>query len=531
VPFVYGLLVGFAIVAGWSIVRWRMRGRDPVYADDDSILLGEPPEGLTPAVASLIAGLPPATAFSAALFDLASRGEISFRDETPTSSKPHKIGIEVHAAAQHADDPAIARNRRRPIGQGEAWLLNSLRNQAGDAFAALGFSSSQRTVIDTMVTVMSLAHAAQHPSSAAAPAASAPKAVATSVKMAVDLATSKHGPEAAALLNGAIANPDGVLADPSGFADQVATATGSRPHPDEVAAMATMLRDRQSTGDDDDEDEAEPEADDANAPEADKAGPEADKLGAEAPDAAVSPAGAETPEAPHPAAKSAASAHPSASGPKVARPGKDVYIKASAAKRLQPPRGFVTLLENYARERGWVNELSVAARWRWRGLAIAEFSGGLLLQVIGTGTDAVPIIGFGLGVMLGGIATWFIAPSMSSRTAEGALVRAEVAAYRRTLGGVINSSATLSDALNGSPLRWLNTPDQVIVWGVALWLQPEILALLTRTQAAGASPDANSPSAAMNSPLVFAGLENIGSVSPDQLAMLGPVGTWITSKE
>jgi hypothetical protein len=270
--------------------------------------------------------------------------------------------------------------------------------------------------------------------------------------------------------------------------------------------MASLLRDHQASAADDDDAAGGDQASDAENDDA-AGGGDAHDDGSDDADAAT------------------------VAGAKPEPPVKDRYIKASAAKRFQAPRGFVTLLENYARERGWVAELSVAARWRWRGLAIAEVSVGVLLQMVGGLADGVAVIGAGVGIMVGGIATWFIAPSMAARTKEGALVRAEVAAYRRTLGGIINSSATLTDALNGSPLKWLDTPDQMIVWGVALWLQPEIMALLERGQATEQAPTSSSVHLAMRSPLVFAGIENIGSESPDALAMLGPVAGWIRPKD
>ena len=80
---IVGGLVAFAVVVGWVLVRWRATGRDPSYLDDSSILLPAPPEGMTAATATIVDGGSATNAFMAALFDLASRDEIEFRDETP----------------------------------------------------------------------------------------------------------------------------------------------------------------------------------------------------------------------------------------------------------------------------------------------------------------------------------------------------------------------------------------------------------------------------------------------------------------
>ena len=125
---IVGGLVAFAVVVGWVLVRWRATGRDPSYLDDSSILLPAPPEGMTAATATIVDGGSATNAFMAALFDLASRDEIEFRDETPDARGAHHVGIEVHGG--HSAEPRIQLNRRRPVGEGEAWLLANLKTYA-----------------------------------------------------------------------------------------------------------------------------------------------------------------------------------------------------------------------------------------------------------------------------------------------------------------------------------------------------------------------------------------------------------------
>ncbi len=60
-------------------------------------------------------------------------------------------------------------------------------------------------------------------------------------------------------------------------------------------------------------------------------------------------------------------------------------------------------------------------------------------------------------------------------------MKAQLAAYRRTLKATFETSATLDDAVTATGLKWLETPDQALVWGVALGLRPDIEALLRRT--------------------------------------------------
>lgn len=135
-PVMLGGLVAFALVVGWALLCWQRSGRDPSYLDDASILLPAPPEGMTAATATIVDGLPAPTAFMAALLDLASRDEIAFRDETPDATDAHRVGIEIHGMP--TDDPRVSLNRRKPVGEGEAWLLANLRSFA--SVGAAGFA-------------------------------------------------------------------------------------------------------------------------------------------------------------------------------------------------------------------------------------------------------------------------------------------------------------------------------------------------------------------------------------------------------
>ena len=69
-------LVAFALLAwaGWS---WLRYGKDPEYLDDPSVLMPAPPDGLTPAAATVILdGRARRHALTTAMVDLAARGEL-----------------------------------------------------------------------------------------------------------------------------------------------------------------------------------------------------------------------------------------------------------------------------------------------------------------------------------------------------------------------------------------------------------------------------------------------------------------------
>jgi hypothetical protein len=113
-------------------------------------------------------------------------------------------------------------------------------------------------------------------------------------------------------------------------------------------------------------------------------------------------------------------------------------------------------------------------------------------------------------------------------------MKAQLAAYRRTLEATFAQASTLDEVVAAHRLPWLETPDQTLVWGVALGLRKEIEAVLARTSkllaggggssttyqpawyAAGPpAGEANAPAVSVASPVdpaaMFAGIEAIGS--------------------
>ena len=76
------LALGLLLIV-WVAVSWLRHGRDPVYIDDNSILMPAPPDGLTPGMATiLMAEKSSDRTVSAGLVDLAARGCISFVGDT-----------------------------------------------------------------------------------------------------------------------------------------------------------------------------------------------------------------------------------------------------------------------------------------------------------------------------------------------------------------------------------------------------------------------------------------------------------------
>ncbi len=135
-------LVGAPIVllglSGWAFFHWRRFGKDPVYLDDPSVLMPAPPPELTAAAGAVVMdGGTSRRALTTAMLDLASRGLISFRQESGLLGLGKKVGIEVVPARGDADtETQRAHNARRPIGPAEELALRDLRSIGGSSEGA-----------------------------------------------------------------------------------------------------------------------------------------------------------------------------------------------------------------------------------------------------------------------------------------------------------------------------------------------------------------------------------------------------------
>jgi len=435
--------VGFIVVAGYTGLVWLRRDRAPHVTDDASILLAEPPEGMTAATATVIdhGGTP--TAFLAALLDLASRDEIRFHAE----ADGHLVGIEPRGG--DSTDPRVRLNRRRPIGEGEAWLLAQLKEAAlaggGATSMATGAPIDPATIMGGLGPMMSfLGFAAGEQSDDDSPDARArrehglldgppldPQALAAAVERRSGQPLSAEQAEAfvtLGLLARSLAGPASIAADPDAFAAQVAAISGKPMSPDDLAGMKAWA--------------------------------------AHASQGTVAAATA----TPAPTSGAVPARQPSSAG----------YISGQAALHLGAPLFFGSLIETYARRHGWIGGLSFFARLRWHLIGVGEVALGLLVLAFGSATGTQELYGLGLGVGFGGVLTFLAAPVMTRVTAEGALIRAQIAAYRRTLQMTFAAAGSIDGLVGASGLPWLETPDQSIAWGIALGLRQDVEAVLAR---------------------------------------------------
>ena len=129
-------LVGAPVVllglAGWAFLSWRRFGKDPVYLDDPSILMPAPPPDLTAASgAFMMDGGTSRRALTTAMLDLASRGQISFREDKGLLGISNKVGVDTEPTrGDEIEEAHRARNARRPIGPAEDYALRQLRGMA-----------------------------------------------------------------------------------------------------------------------------------------------------------------------------------------------------------------------------------------------------------------------------------------------------------------------------------------------------------------------------------------------------------------
>ena len=87
----------------------------------------------------------------------------------------------------------------------------------------------------------------------------------------------------------------------------------------------------------------------------------------------------------------------------------------------------------------------------------------------------------GAAALAGGLVILVFARAMPAVTMSGAMIRAMLAAYRRTLQKTMAQARSMQQVVDEAGLEWLDTPDQAVVWGTALGLQSEIETVLARS--------------------------------------------------
>ena len=165
--------------------------------------------------------------------------------------------------------------------------------------------------------------------------------------------------------------------------------------------------------------------------------------------------------------------------------GSDGFVPTSAGRELLPAIGQLKgNLETLSVQKGWLTGRPTRVVGIWIAVAIAE---GLAAIPLFAWTLALDASGGFLGggallvaAIVTGVTAWF----MPCRSRLGAMLRAMLAAYGRTLQYTMAQSGSMDEVVQRRALPWVTTPDEAMAWGVALGLNAEIEMVLARTVSA-----------------------------------------------
>src|SRR5450759_1963548 len=165
--------------------------------------------------------------------------------------------------------------------------------------------------------------------------------------------------------------------------------------------------------------------------------------------------------------------------------GPDGFVPTSAGRELLPAIGqFKSDLETLSVQKDWLTGRPTRVVGIWIAVAIAEGLAAIPLFVWTSTLDASGgFLGGGallIAAIITGITAWF----MPCRTRLGAMLRAMLAAYKRTLQYTMAQSGSMDEVVQRRALPWVTTPDAAMAWGVALGLSAEIEMVLGRTVSA-----------------------------------------------
>jgi hypothetical protein len=121
----------------------------------------------------------------------------------------------------------------------------------------------------------------------------------------------------------------------------------------------------------------------------------------------------------------------------------------------------------------------VVGRWRLWG-TLEAVAGGIAIWAGFT----IPMSGLTLlggAAVVAGVVTLLVAGVMPARTMAGAMQKAWLLAYRRTLSKTMEQARSMDQVVQEAGLSWLETPDQAVVWATALGLSDQVEDVLSRT--------------------------------------------------
>ncbi|MDP9269677.1 MAG: DUF2207 domain-containing protein [Chloroflexota bacterium] len=158
-------------------------------------------------------------------------------------------------------------------------------------------------------------------------------------------------------------------------------------------------------------------------------------------------------------------------------------LDREALGRLHESIGdFNQLLEADAVRLGWFHEQPRRSVARWLAVASVEILASGLGVAAGLFMPSGGALLLGVAFGLGGLVTLAFAFAMPQRTPNGAMVDGMLKAYRRTLKLTLEQSRSMEQVVGDPTVRiFAGTPDDAVVWGIALGLHKEVADLLERS--------------------------------------------------
>ncbi len=143
--------------------------------------------------------------------------------------------------------------------------------------------------------------------------------------------------------------------------------------------------------------------------------------------------------------------------------------------------GFDKRIEEHVVGQGWFTEPPAKATSRWVGRGVLAIIAGGIAVFVGFQLPSDGLVVVGGSLIAAGVVMLILAASMPSRTMPGAMIRAMLEAYRRTLEKTMAQARTMGEVVETAAIPLIESPDDAVVWGVALGLQSEVEAVLQRT--------------------------------------------------